>query len=305
MISLIFPTFNEAENLEELHKQITSAIEEVKDHEFELIFVDDGSTDNSPEILRQLHKKDNRVKAIRFTRNYGSHAALAAGLIHCKGDCAINMSADLQDPPELIVKLLEKWNKPAKIIWGIRAKREGETIQKKFFAGFYYSLMNWLTDVTVPPSGADIFLIDRSAINAYKQMQEKHTSVFMVIAWLGFSQDSITYVKKMRHRGLSKWTLKKRIKLTFDSLLSFSDVFIRSMSAMGIVTAFLGFLYASIVVWNYFHGSPVHGWSSLIVVILIVGGIQMIMLGVLGEYLWRTFDESRKRPRFIIEYTMN
>ncbi|MCK5014122.1 MAG: glycosyltransferase [Candidatus Omnitrophica bacterium] len=304
MISLIFPTFNEEENLKELYSQISAVIDRIKEHEFELVFVDDGSTDKTPEILRQFHEKDNRIKAIRFTRNYGSHAALAAGLIHCKGDCAINMSADLQDPPELIVKLLQKWNKPAKIIWGIRAKREGETMHKKFFAGFYYLLMNWLTDVTVPPSGADVFLIDRCVINAYKEMKEKHTSVFMVLAWLGFSQDSITYVKKMRQRGLSKWTVKKRIKLAIDSLLSFSDVFIRSMSAIGIVTAFLGFLYASIVVWTYFRGSPVQGWSSLIVVILIVGGIQMIMLGVLGEYLWRTFDESRKRPRFIIEYTI-
>lgn len=305
MISLIFPTFNEEENLDEFHRQIITVVQTIHDHEFEFIFVDDGSTDKTPEILRQFHEKDNRVKMIRFTRNYGSHAALAAGLIHCKGDCAINMSADLQDPPELIVKLLEKWNKPAKIIWGIRAKREGETMQKKFFAGFYYSLMSRLTDVTAPPSGADVFLIDRQVINAYKEMKEKHTSVFMVLAWLGFSQDSVTYVKKMRHRGLSKWTLNKRIKLAFDSLLSFSDVFIRSMSVMGIVTAFLGFLYASIVVWAYFHGSPVEGWSSLIVAILIIGGIQMIMLGVLGEYLWRTFDESRKRPRFIIEYRID
>jgi len=305
MISIIFPTFNEAENLKELHSQIAPVIDNIKEHEFELVFVDDGSTDKTPEVLRQLHEKDNRVKTIRFTRNCGSHAALAAGLIHCKGDCAINMAADLQDPPELIIKLLEKWNKPAKIIWGIRAKREGETMQKKFFAGFYYSLMNRLTDVTAPPSGADVFLIDRCVISAYKEMNEKHTSVFMVLAWLGFSQDSITYVKKKRHRGLSKWTLEKRIKLAFDSLLSFSAVTIRSMSIIGIVTAFLGFLYASIVVWAYFHGNPVEGWSSLIVAILIIGGIQMIMLGVLGEYLWRTFDESRKRPRFIIEYTIN
>jgi len=305
MISLIFPTFNESENLEELHKRVSSVVDKISDHSFEFLFIDDSSNDQTPEILKRLHTEDKRVKTIRFARNCGSHAAVAAGLVNCKGDCAIALAADLQDPPNLIPKLLEKWNNPAKLIWGVRAKRKGETALRKFCANRYYSLMNFLTCVKTPPTGADVFLVDRAIIEAYKQMTEKHTSVFMALAWLGFSQDSVEYVKEVRYRGLSKWTLGRKIKLTIDSLLSFSDVTIRYMSVLGFITAFCGLIYAATILWNYINGAPVTGWSSLIITILVIGGIQMIMLGILGEYLWRTFDESRKRPRFIIEYKID
>ncbi|MDO8580083.1 MAG: glycosyltransferase, partial [Candidatus Omnitrophota bacterium] len=246
-----------------------------------------------------------QVKAIRFVRNSGSHAALAAGLIHCHGDCAINLSADLQDPPELIVPLLEKWGRQPKIVWGVRHKRENDSMAKKFCAQLYYNLMNWMTDVKTPPSGADIFLVDRKVIEAYKQLTEKHTSVFMALAWLGFPQESIQYERRARQHGKSKWTLGKKIKLTIDSLLSFSDVPIRYMSVLGFLVATGGFMYALYVVWRQMSGAIVDTWSPLMVAILVIGGIQMIMLGVVGEYLWRIFDEARKRPRFIIEYTID
>lgn len=305
MISLIFPVYNEVENIEDLYQGISSVADNNVQYEFEFIFVDDGSTDKTPEILKELHAKDNRVRVIRFVRNAGSHAALSAGLLHCRGECAINMSADLQDPPELILRLLERWKKGAKIVWGVRTQRKGETRSKKFFANLYYFLMNRLTDVQVPPSGADVFLIDRAVVEAYKQMHEKHTSVFMALAWLGFPQESVEYVKGPRRKGRSKWTLAKKIKLTIDSLLAFSDIPIRHMSVLGFIIAFCGFIYALYSIWSYMHGTTVEGWSSLIVAILLVGGVQMMMLGILGEYLWRTFDESRGRPRFIIEYKID
>jgi len=162
--------------------------------------------------------------------------------------------------------------------------------------------MNYLTTVKVPPLGADVFLVERVVIEAFKKVNEKHTSVFMILAWLGFKQSTIEYIKQARLSGKSKWTLGQKIKLTLDSLLAFSDIFIRYMSVIGILTAFTGFVYSLFVLWGFINGVPVEGWSALIVVILIIGGIQMIMLGVLGEYLWRTFDESRRRPRFIVEY---
>lgn len=302
MISLIFPVYNEGENLEELHQRLSLVVKDVLWEEFEFIFVDDGSTDKTADILRQLHSQDKRVKVIRFVRNAGSHAALAAGLLSCHGQCAINISADLQDPPEIILRLLERWKRGGKVVWGVRTQRNGETLGKKFFASLYYRLMNRLTDVQIPPSGADVFLIDRAVIEAYQQMHEKHTSVFMALAWLGFPQECIEYVKEARRRGRSKWTLAKKIKLTIDSLLAFSDIPIRYMSVLGFVVALGGFAYALYAVWSYFIGSPMPGWSSLIVAVLVVGGVQMMMLGVLGEYLWRTFDESRKRPRYIIQY---
>lgn len=304
-ISLVFPVYNEADNLPLLHQRLDEVCRTLPDDRFEFIFVDDCSTDSSPAVLRGLNEKDKRVKVVRFARNCGSHAALAAGLNLCRGECAIVMAADLQDPPGLIPELLEKWRRRIKIIWGVRQSRKGETFVTKFLAGVYYRLMNWLTEVRMPPSGADVFLADRVVIDAYKQMTEKHTSVFMALAWLGFSQNSVLYVKQARHKGQSKWTLSRKFKLAVDSLLSFSDVPVRYMSVLGFLTAILGFGYALQVIWEYiFLGIPVQGWSSLIVAVLVVGGIQMMMLGVLGEYLWRTYDESRKRPRFVIEYTL-
>jgi len=304
MISLIFPAFNEEDNLELLYDKVNAVISKITNSKFEIIFVDDCSTDKTPEILQQLHKKDNRIKIIRFARNCGTHAALKAGLNYAQGDCAIAMSADLQDPPELIAQLLEKWKSGAKIVWGVRS--EGKHSKVSLFSKLYYIAINKLTSVKMPPLGADVFLIDRVAIEAFKQISEQHTSIFMTLAWLGFTQENIEYSKEMRHKGTSKWTLSKKVKLLIDSILSFSYAPIRYMSALGFITALLGFLYAMLVIFRYiFLDVPVAGWSSLIIVILVLGGIQMIMLGVLGEYLWRTLDESKKRPSYIIEYSVD
>jgi dolichol-phosphate mannosyltransferase len=302
MISVIFPVYNEEGNLNELHKRLCEVIDKIKEQAFEFIFVDDCSTDQTPLILKNLQARDKRIRVVRFARNCGSHAAIAYGLIYCKGDAAVILAADLQDPPDIILDLLAPWKQGNKIVWGARLKREGEKASTNFFSRAYYFLMNWLTNVKMPPSGADVFLADRAVIKAFSQVTEKHTSVFMTLAWLGFKQSTIWYVKKARLSGISKWNLRKKIRLTLDSLLAFSDIFIRYMSVLGFLTAFLGFVYAMYVLWCYFNGSPVEGWSSLIVAVLLVGGIQMMMLGILGEYLWRTFDESRKRPRYVIEY---
>ncbi|MFH1360506.1 MAG: glycosyltransferase family 2 protein [Candidatus Omnitrophota bacterium] len=304
MITVIFPVFNEQGNLQALYERLCTAISKMNPQDFEFIFVDDCSTDHSPEILKELRNKDPRIKIIRFARNCGSHAALNAGLAYAHGDCAIVLGADLQDPPEIIKDLLDARKDNVKIVWGVRTKRKGESSTTKLCAGLYYALMNWLTNVKVPPSGADVFLIDRVVIEALKKVPEKHSSIFMTLAWLGFPQASIFYVKEARHKGQSKWTLGKKIKLTIDSLLSFSDIPIRYMSVIGFCTALLGFIYAAYVLWCFLYGAPVEGWSSLIVAVLVIGGIQMMMLGILGEYLWRTYDESRKRPPYVIEYTI-
>jgi len=303
-VSLIFPTFNEVDNLAKLYEETCAVINKLPDYGFELIFVDDCSTDNTPKFLRQLFEKDQRVKLIRLARNCGSHAAISAGLAECRGSCAIVMAADLQDPPELINLLLEQWKSGAKTVWAVRTERKGETVLRKFAANTYYALMNRLTKVTLPPTGSDVFLIDRVVINAFNGLSSKNTSVFMAIAWLGFPQQKIEYIKEARYKGHSKWTLTKKIKLSIDSLLAFSDVPIRSMSVVGLMTAFLGFCYATFIFWLFINGSPIQGWSSLIVAILVLGGIQMTMLGILGEYLWRTFDETRNRPPYVIEYTL-
>ena len=301
IISIILPSYNEEGNLSELHKRLSAIARTMPQHDFEFIFVDDCSQDRTPDILQEIAKTDDRVKTIRFARNCGSHAAVAAGLQFCKGDVAVMLAADLQDPPEIIPQLLLEWEKGSKVAWGVRDKREGENLFTIACSRFFYFLMNRLTNVSQAPTGADVFLIDRRVIEAFKQSPEKNTSVYMLIAWLGYSQTHITYVKEARHAGTSKWTTSKRLKLFFDSLISFSYVPLRFMSLMGAISAFLGLLYSLVIFINAFRGIPVQGWATLMIVVLLMGGFQMIMMGTLGEYLWRTYDETRGRPRYVIE----
>ena len=302
MISLIFPTFNEQDNLPSLYMRLRNVSASMQEYDFEFIFVDDCSADETPNILDNLRKSDDRVKIIRFSRNCGSHAAVAAGLHFCKGDVAIMLAADIQDPPEIIPTLVEQWEKGYKTVWGVRKKREGESRFILTCSRAFYFLMNHLTDVHQPQTGSDIFLIDSSVIEAFKEAPEKNISVYMFIAWLGFSQTSIEYTKEARHAGISKWTVSKRLKLFFDSLISFSYMPLRFMGLMGAISAFFGLLYSLFVFFNAaFRGIPVQGWASLMIVVLFLGGFQMVMMGILGEYLWRTYDETRGRPRYIIE----
>jgi len=302
MISIILPAYNEEANLPLLYKRLSYAASEMPEYDFEFIFIDDCSQDKTPDILIELRSSDDRVVIIRFARNCGSHAAIVAGLNFCRGNLAIIMAADLQDPPEVIIpKMIEQWKNGYKIVWGTPKKRKAEKYTTLFFSRLYYFLMNHLTDINQPPTGASIVLLDRIAINEFKQSPEKNTSVVMLIAWLGFSQTSISYVKEARHAGSSKWTFSKRLKLFFDSLISFSYAPLRFMSAMGVISALLGFLYGVVVFINAIMGNPIQGWSSLMIVVLLLGGVQMAMTGIIGEYLWRTYDEARGRPRYVIE----
>ena len=301
MISVILPTYNEEDNLLSLHSRLVDIADSMHACNFEFIFIDDCSTDKTPDLLQRLRKKDDRVNIIRFSRNCGSYTAVAAGLDFCKGDVAIMHATDLQDPPEIIPQLYREWRKGFKIVWGVREKREGETLITRGLSRIFYFLMNRLTDVKQPSTGADVFLIDRVVIEAYKQSPEKNTSLIMLIAWLGFSQSYIKYVKEARHAGASKWTFSKRVKLFLDALISFSYIPLRFMSLMGVTSAFLGLIYSIFVFINALRGLPVQGWASLMIAILIIGGFQMIMLGMLGEYLWRTYDETRGRPKYVIE----
>ena len=302
MISIILPTYNEQDNLSLLHSRLVDLVTTMPQHTFEFIFVDDCSRDKTPDILHDIAITDDRVKTIRFARNCGSHAAVAAGLHFCRGDVAIMLAADLQDPPEIIPQLLLEWEKGSKVVWGVRDKREGENFFTIACSRFFYFLMNRLTDVSQPPTGADVFLIDRQVIEAFKQSPEKNTSVYMLIAWLGYSQTHITYVKEARHAGTSKWTTSKRLKLFFDSLISFSYVPLRLMSLIGFIIAFIGLIYgAEIFIEAIVKKTAVAGWTSLMIIMLIMGGMQMVMMGMLGEYLWRTYDETRGRQKYVIE----
>jgi len=300
-ISLVIPVYNEEANINALYYRLNNLNQKLADYKLEFLFVDDCSTDMSSAILEDIRGKDNRVQVIRLSRNSGSHAALTAGLSYCRGDAAIAIAADLQDPPEIVLELMNPWLRGSKVVWGIREKREGIGLFEGFLSRTYYSLMNALTNVKQPARGADVFLIDRVVIDAFKKAPEKNTSVFMLISWLGFSQSSISYPKEARYAGKTKWSMTKKFKLFFDSLISFSYAPLRLMSLMGLIAAVMGLFYGACILFNSVQGVPVPGWSSLMIVVLLIGGLQMIMLGMLGEYLWRTYDETRGRPRYVIE----
>ena len=302
MISIIIPSLNEQNSVNKLYERLCSVSKKIHKHKIEFIFVDDCSSDGTYSALQGLAEKDERVQIIRFARNCGSHAAVSAGLQFCRGDVAIMIAADLQDPPEIIPDLLSKWVKGFRVVWGVRKNRKGEKFITRTFSRLFYFLMNHLTDIRQAPTGADVFLVDRKVIEAFKQSPEKNTSVYMLIAWLGFSQTSIGYTKEERHSGKSKWGLSKRFKLFFDSLISFSYIPLRLMSIIGVIIALIGSIYgAQIFIEALVKKTAVAGWTSLMIVMLIMGGAQMVMLGMIGEYLWRTYDETRGRQKYVIE----
>lgn len=294
-VSLVFPCFNEEATLRPLHRALLTVLEGMNE-DFEMVFVDDHSSDETPVVLARMAAEDKRVRFVRLSKNSGSHTAIFAGLAVSRGDAAIVMAADLQDPPRLVPELLAKWREGAGVVWGVRSSSPG------LASRIYYSAINWFTAVKVPPLGADVFLADRKAIDALVSAPEKHTSIFMLLAWLGFRSTAISYHKDQRVAGTSKWTSGAKIKLFLDTMLAFSDLPIRYMSVLGLGTSVGGIMSALLLAGDVIvTGRPIAGWVLVLAAVLVIGGIQMTMLGLLGEYLWRTFDESRRRPRFVIE----
>jgi len=299
-ISVLTAFLNEDTNLPRFRERVSATLAQLG-VDYELVLVDDHSDDGSAAFAKEWAREDPRITYIRLSRNCGSHAAFSAGLAKCTGDCAVLLAADLQDPPESIPQLMESWKAGNDVVWAARAARDGESLTTRVFAGTYYHLMRWLALPDMPGQGADFLLMDRKVIDAYNAIPEKNTNFLAMILWLGFRQTSIGYVKQVRHSGKSKWSLAKKLKLFVDSFVSFSYAPIRLMSLAGAGISAMGFLYALFVIINAFCGAPVQGWASLMVVVLMLGGFQLLMLGILGEYLWRAFDESRGRPRYVIE----
>ena len=301
LISVITPAFNERENLPLLYERLAAALNPMP-ADWEWVVIDDHSSDGTFAVLAELCKRDPRVRAFRFSRNSGSHLAAICGLRETAGDCAVMMAADLQDPPETIPLLFEHWRQSAQVVWAVRAVRHGERASTIWFSRLYYWMMRRMVKLeSMPATGADFFLLDRAVIDAICQFEEQNISIHSLLIWMGFRQHSITYDKQARAHGASKWTLEKKLKLVVDSVTSFTYLPIRYMSYAGFVVALMGFLYAGLTILNAINGHPVQGWTSLIVVVLVLGGVQMLMLGILGEYLWRALDESRRRPRYLIE----
>ena len=299
-LSVLTAFLNEAESLPAFRTRLLSVLDELP-IDIEIVLIDDHSTDGCSDFARRWADEDSRVKYLRLSHSCGSHAAFSAGLAHCTGDTAVLLAADLQDPPETIPLLLAQWREGNDVVWAAREKRLNESWTTTTMSSIYYWFMRRFALPDMPSQGADFLLMDRKVIDAYNAIPEKNTSFLALILWMGFRQTTIGYVKQARHSGRSKWNLSKKIKLFIDSMVSFSYMPIRLMSLLGVLASTIGCMYAVFVIIHALLGEPIQGWSSLIVVVLVLGGLQLLMLGVLGEYLWRTFDESRGRPRYIIE----
>lgn len=301
ILSVITPTFNESENILSLFERMNKSLDSIG-VDWEWLIVDDHSSDDTFEKIETLAASSQNIKGVRLSSNSGTHKASFCGLELCQGNCFVILASDLQDPPELIPDLFEEWKKGSQIIWAARKSREGESLSKTTASKCYYWLMEYFVGIpNSSPLGADFFLLDRRVRDALNMYGETNVSILSLISKLGFRQKTIFYEKKKRLYGRSGWTLEKKFKLLLDSLIAFTFKPIRYMSCLGFLIAFSGFAYATYVLFNALSGNPTEGWSSIMITTLIIGGTQMIMLGVLGEYLWRTLDEARNRPRFHIE----
>jgi dolichol-phosphate mannosyltransferase len=300
-LSIVSPAYNEAGNLAALHARL-AAVMAAAGLDWEWIVVDDHSADDSFAIVAELARRDPHVRGLRLARNAGSHLAIACGLEHARGEAVAVLAADQQDPPEILPLLVARWREGAQVVWAARELRDDASLARRLAArGFYAAMRRCAGLDTLPPAGADCVLLDRVAVDALRSCAERNVNLFALIAWLGFRQAIVTYAKEERGAGRSGWTAMKQMKLLVDSITSFSYLPLRLAAVTGVATALAGFVYAGVVVVNALAGNPVEGWSSLMVVLLLVGGVQMVMLGVLGEYLWRALDEARRRPRYVVE----
>jgi polyisoprenyl-phosphate glycosyltransferase len=301
LISIVTPAFNEADSLLLLCERIKAVLDRLP-LTWEWVIVDDHSSDATFAVISCLAAEDARVRGIRLARNSGAHAALTCALHAARGECAIALAADLQDPPEAIPRLLDEWQAGNKVVWAARSQRPGESTRRVWAARTYYWSMRHVVGLKqIPPTGADFFLIDQDVLEAFRRFRESNVSILALIAWMGFRQTYISYAKQPRIKGESGWTLKKKLELFVDSVTGFSCVPIRLMSYLGAAVALVGFVYAIFLVVAASIESPVQGWSTLLAIVLILGGIQMSMMGIIGEYLWRALNESRRRPQYIIE----
>lgn len=301
LLSVVIPVYFNEESLPPLYKRLKAVSKQIKKTRFEYVFVDDGSGDNSFKVLEKFAKDDHQVKIVKLTRNFGSFVACLAGLTYSKGDCAVMMAADLQDPPELLIDLYNKWKKGSEVVFAVREKREESKINL-FFSSLFYKIFRLIALENMPKQGFDFVLIGRKAIDFLVKSQEKNSSLMGQILWSGFKTDQIVYTKQARVHGSSRWNLGKKIKYFIDSIMAFSYFPIRVASFLGIIIALVGFIFAIYAVWRkIFLGINVPGFTLLLVSLLLASGTQMILLGIIGEYLWRALDETRKRPPFVVD----
>jgi glycosyltransferase involved in cell wall biosynthesis len=301
LVTIVIPVFNERPVLPALHQRLDAVLREAGARA-ELLFVDDGSEDGSGAWLEALAADDPRVALLSLSRNFGKEAAVSAGLDHARGEAVIVIDADLQDPPELIPELLRRWREGFDVVYTVRASRRGESWLKVGSAHWFYRVMGRLSAVPVPADAGDYRLLSRRAVDALKAMPESHRYLKGLYAWVGFPQASVTYHREARAAGKSKWSYWRLWNHALDGITSFSAAPLKLATWLGLATSTLAFLYGLfLLLRTLLFGNPVPGYPSLIIVILFLGGVQLVCLGIIGEYLGRTYDESKRRPLYLVK----
>lgn len=299
---MVVAVYNESSNIAPLHEALDAVARAHADVQWEFVFVDDGSADDTYARLARLSDEDPRLKVVQLSRNYGAHTATAAGLQFASGDAAVAISGDLQDHPREISRLLEKWREGFQVVWGIRTKRDDSPLDK-LLSRVFAQLIRRIALPNYPVEGAGgIWLIDRLVIDALNAFPERNRVVSGLILFAGFRQTQISYTRERRHSGASKWSLRRKLGLTTDYIVAFSMLPIRLASLGGLIIAGLAFVYMIYqIVSRLLYGTTVPGFTQSVVLLLMLGGLQLAMLGVLGEYLWRTLDDVRRRPLFFVQ----
>ena len=300
-LSLVVPIFNEEEVIEALHSRLMQVLNPVVD-KFEVVLVNDGSRDRSPEMLDSICRADPRFKAIHFSRNFGHQAAVTAGLHAARGAVVVVIDADLQDPPELILDMLEHWSQGSDVVYAQKRRRMGINPIKKFAYFIYYRILNKLTEIEVPPDTGDFCLMDRQIVDLLNAMPERNRYIRGLRAWLGFKQTAILFDRPGRHAGVTKYPFRKMVALATDGILSLSKAPLKIAMYFGFFASAVSFLLALVFVIEKLTGpgNLARGWASTIVIVLFLGGVQLICLGVIGEFIGRIYDEVKQRPLYVI-----
>lgn len=301
LLSVVAPCFDEEEGLEAFYSRVHGAIKDIQIQSYEIILVDDGSRDRTWEKIKKLSLLDSQVKGIKLSRNFGHQSSLSAGLMEARGELILIIDSDLQDPPELLGPMMEKMNEGFDVVYGQRAQRQGETAFKKFSASMFYRVLSHLADVPIPKDTGDFRLINRKVLDAYNSLSESHRFTRGLIAWLGFNQTSLSYVRHARFAGVTKYPLMKMINFSLDAITGFSLKPLRLIILFGAFTSCCAMVALIYSLYGWIVSENVPGWTSLMTTVILFSCAQLMCIGVVGEYVGRTFKESKRRPLYFIQ----
>lgn len=301
-VSILIPAYNEEEVLYTLYDRLENVINKLNNYEFEVLLINDGSKDNTLNILRELRKRDKRICYINLSRNYGKETAMIAGLDYVTGDCCIILDADLQDPPELIEEMLKYWEQGYDDVYAKRKSRAGESFMKKFTSSLFYKMLQKSTRIPIQKNTGDFRLLDRRCVDALRKFRESERYTKGMFSWIGFNKKEILFDRDPRVAGSTKWNYWKLIDLAIEGITSFTTKPLRISSFLGVIISFCAFVYIVIIIARtLIMGEAVKGYPSLMAVILFLGGVQLLSLGIIGEYIGRVFNETKRRPLYFVE----